>query len=285
MTVLGETQARIASIRKLKTVVGAMRGIAATHAQQARESLKGYRAYTQVIADGLGRAIELLQPTATGGPPSVTGGAGALVVFTAEHGLAGAFSEHVLESLHDAEAAQLFVVGARGLALIEQRGWRAAWSAPMSSQASGVGATARRVADALYAGFVAGRFSRVEIAFAKLSGAGGSDVVRRTILPVDLGAFRKPSRGPAPIVNLAPQRLVEQLVGEYVFAELALAALESFAAENTARLTTMESARLNIEQKLDELSVQERLQRQEQITAEVQEVTSGALASEPLGAR
>jgi F0F1-type ATP synthase gamma subunit len=43
----------------------------------------------------------------------------------------------------------------------------------------------------------------------------------------------------------------------------------------------MESARLNIEQKLEELSVQERLQRQEEITAEVQEVTSGALASEP----
>jgi F-type H+-transporting ATPase subunit gamma len=62
---------------------------------------------------------------------------------------------------------------------------------------------------------------------------------------------------------------------------LALAALESFAAENTARLTTMESARLNIEEKLEELSVQERLQRQEEITAEVQEVTFGALASEP----
>jgi F0F1-type ATP synthase gamma subunit len=38
----------------------------------------------------------------------------------------------------------------------------------------------------------------------------------------------------------------------------------------------MASPRLNIDQKLDELSGQERLLRQEQITAEVQEVTSGA---------
>ena len=45
----------------------------------------------------------------------------------------------------------------------------------------------------------------------------------------------------------------------------------------------MASARLNIEQKLDELSGQERLLRQEQITAEVQEVTSGALAAEGAG--
>lgn len=59
-----------------------------------------------------------------------------------------------------------------------------------------------------------------------------------------------------------------------------LAALESFASENAARLEIMASARLNIDQKLDELSGQERLLRQEQITAEVQEVTSGALAAE-----
>lgn len=280
MTVLGETQARIVSIGKLKTVVSAMRGIAAAHAQQARQGLAGYRAYTEVIAVGLGRALELLPPDRTG-PREPEHAPRAVVAFTAEHGLAGAFSERVLEGLGDAEQVTLFMVGARGLALAEQRGWPAAWSGPMSSQASAVGATARQVADALYTGFVAGRFAGAEVLFAKLSGAGDPRIVRRSILPIDRSAFQSGHGRAAPLVNLAPQRLVEQLVGEYVYAELALAALESFAAENTARLTTMESARLNIEQKLEELSVQERLQRQEEITAEVQEVTFGALASEP----
>ncbi len=58
---------------------------------------------------------------------------------------------------------------------------------------------------------------------------------------------------------------MEQLVGEHVFAELALAALESFAGENAARLATMESARLNIDQKLEQLTSQEQLLRQDQI--------------------
>ena len=280
MSVLGETQARMASIRKLKTVVSAMRGIAAAHAQQARQNLGGYRAYTEVIAEGLGRAIELLPPgeAASPGPEQA---ARALVIFTAEHGLAGAFSERVLERAGDADGSVLFTVGARGLAILEQQGGRAAWSGPMSSQASGVGATARQVADALYAGLIAERFAGVEVVFARLSGAGDPQIVRRSILPIDRRTFRARRGEPAPLVNLAPRRLVEQLVGEHLFAQLALAALESFAAENTARLTSMESARLNIEQKLEELSVQERLQRQEEITAEVQEVTSGALASEP----
>lgn len=150
----------------------------------------------------------------------------------------------------------------------------------MASQASGVGATARRVADALYSGFVEERFARAEIVFAKISGAAAATVVRQPLLPIDLGAFRAPRPRPPPLTNLPPRRLIEQLVGEYVFAELALAALESFASENAARLTAMESARLNIEEKLDELSSLEKFLRQEQITAEVQEVTSGALAAE-----
>jgi len=280
VSALGETQARIVSIRKLKTVVGAMRGIAAAHAQQARQDLQGYRAYTKIIADGLGRAVECLEPDETP-PPGPEETPGAIVAFTAEHGLAGAFSERVLDGLGDIDGSMVFMIGARGVALAEQRGRRVAWSGPMSSQASGVGATARQVADALYAGFVAGRFARAEMLFSRLSGAGEPTLVRQPILPIDPRAFRTHEGRSAPLVNLAPKRLVEQLVGEYVFAALALAALESFAAENTARLTTMEAARVNIEQKLDDLSAQERLQRQEEITAEVQEITAGALACEP----
>ncbi len=279
MSALAEAQARIASIRKLKTVVGAMRGIAAAHIQQARNALDGYRTYTEVISDGLVRAVELLKPDDVPSAPSAESRS-ATVVFAAEHGFAGAFSERVLDTLAAAENATLFVVGARGLAMADQRGRRVDWSASMASQASSVGATARRVADALYSGFVEQRFARAEIVFAKVSGAAAVTVVRQPVLPLDFGAFRPLRPGPPPLTNLPPRRLIEQLVGEYVFAELALAALESFASENAARLATMESARLNIEAKLDELSGLERLLRQEQITAEVQEVTSGALAAE-----
>ena len=279
MSALGEAQARITSIHKLKIVVGAMRGIAAAHTQQARNALDGYRAYAKVISGGLARAIELLEPngltsTLSADSPS------AAVVFTAEHGFAGAFTERVLDAVPGDEKARLFVAGSRGLALAEERGRRADWSTPMASQAAGVGAMARRIADALYSGFVQERFARADIVFAKLSRGSASTIVRKQILPIDLGAFRAPRPGPPPLTNLPPRRLIEQLVGEYVFAELALAALESFASENAARLETMASARLNIDQKLDELSGQERLLRQEQITAEVQEVTSGALAAD-----
>ncbi len=278
MSALGETQARIGSIRKLRTVVGAMRGIAATHAQQARVGLEGFRAYADVIAQGLGRAVPLIERVP--GPfPSIAEGGEAIVVYTAEHGFAGAFSERALDAVIPGDKTELFIAGSRGLALAPQRGWRAHWSAPMASQVSGVAAIARAVADALYSRFVQERLAGAEIVYAKLTGTTEFEVVRRRLLPIDLAAFPAPHRGPPPLVNLPPRRLIEQLVGEYVFAELALAALESFASENAARLATMELARINIDQKLEDLSGLERLLRQEQITAEVQEITSGALAA------
>jgi F-type H+-transporting ATPase subunit gamma len=277
MTALSESQARIGGIRKLKTLVGAMRGVAATHTQQARGALRGYRAYARVIAGGLARATELLDPDELTRAPPAAGGV-ATVVFAAEHGFAGAFSEHVLDALDGEPEGILFVVGARGLALAEQRRRRVDWSAPMASQVSAVGATARGVADSLYAGFIARRFARAAVVFASFS-EGVCGVVRKPILPIDLRVFASAPSGPPPVANLPPRQLIEQLVGEYVFAELALAALESFASENEMRLATMDSARLNIDQKLEELSGLERLLRQEQITAEVQEITAGALAA------
>jgi len=149
----------------------------------------------------------------------------------------------------------------------------------MASQADGVSTIARHTADALYAAFLEKRFRRAEVVFSRDSG-GAAGVVRRQLLPLDLHALRVRRKGPPPLTNLEPGRLVERLVAEYVFAELALAALESFASENAARLQNMEAARLNIDQKLEDLSGQERLLRQEEITAEVQDVVAGALASE-----
>lgn len=279
MSALSETQARIESAGKLGTVVGAMRGIAATHAGRARAALAGYQAYAKVVAAGLARAAALIEDAGASGT-TLPGEDTVVIVFAAEHGFAGAFSERVIDAAKSEVRHRLFVAGARGLSIAEQQGLTVDWGTPMASQVAAVGAVARRVADSLYALFVEARLTRAEVVHARPIGAADFTIVRRRLLPVDLNAMRASPTGPPPLVNLAPRKLVELLVGEHVFAELALAALESFASENAARLATMEAARINIDQKLEELRGQERLLRQEQITAEVQDVVSGALASQ-----
>jgi F-type H+-transporting ATPase subunit gamma len=68
-------------------------------------------------------------------------------------------------------------------------------------------------------------------------------------------------------------------VEEYVFALLAHAAMESFASENAARLATLQAARDSIDRALEDLRSVERRLRQEQVTAEILELVTGAATS------
>ena len=61
-------------------------------------------------------------------------------------------------------------------------------------------------------------------------------------------------------------------------AALARAALESFAAENWARLETTHAAQNNIDRRLGELRRRERSLRQDEITTELMDVVAGASA-------
>ena len=59
---LAAVRTRIHGMQQLDTVIGAMRGIAAAHAQQSRQLLPGFRAYAAVIAGAIASALRLREP-------------------------------------------------------------------------------------------------------------------------------------------------------------------------------------------------------------------------------
>lgn len=265
---LREVETRIAGMRQLHSLVGAMRGIAAARAQQARAALAGTRAYGRIVADALADAYAL---AADGQAPTRPDGHPALIVFGAEHGFAGAFSERVLAAAGK-PAGPIFLVGSRAVIAAEEAGWQPAWTTPMASGIGAVSSVAGRIAEEVYARFSTGSIGTVEIMFAQLTGASRSEVVRKRLLPPE--RLHKPA-GPKPLANLPPVLLAERLLSEFVLAELAQAAMESFAAENAARLETMAAARGNIDEKLAALEASYRQVRQEDITSELIDLVAG----------
>jgi F-type H+-transporting ATPase subunit gamma len=276
---LEEVEARLAGMRELQGLVNAMRLIAAARVQQAQASLPALRAYAAVVGGAVAEGISLVPAPVAQERRVVARTRRGLILFCAEHGFAGAFSRRIIDTGVRAAGPSpaLFVVGTRGVAAAREMGVRPVWTSPMATQLGAVTETARRIAEELYRRFSAGEVVAVEMLFARFEAGAHSSVVRQALLPVDLAAFpvRRVSRSP-PLTNLEPRRLLERLIEEYFFAELARAAMESFASENGARLTTMQSARENIERSLDELEGAERRLRQEQITAEILEVVTGA---------
>src|ERR1019366_9560396 len=79
-------------------------------------------------------------------------GRAAIVIFCAEQGFAGAFSERVLDAAGaDLATAELFLIGTRGGAIAAERGVVADWTSAMPSHSAGVPKLADRIAEALYA--------------------------------------------------------------------------------------------------------------------------------------
>jgi F-type H+-transporting ATPase subunit gamma len=277
---LSDIGARIHGIRQLGAVVNAMRGIAAARAQQAHSQLIAVDGYAATIAAAIGRSLALIPSAHPAAARKST--RPALVLFCAEQGFAGAFSERVLDAVHaDLAKSELFLIGTRGSTVIAERGVTAVWKSAMPSHSSGVPKLADRIAEALYTHIAKGEIDRLDVVFSQWQPGHGTTVERRRLFPLDMAAFPRPTDANAPLLNLAPEALLRELIADYMHARLCNAALHAFAAENEARMEAMAAARSQIERQLSSLQATERLVRQEEITAEIIELAAGETASRP----
>ncbi len=276
---LSDITARIDGIQQLGAVVNAMRGIAAARAQQARAALAAVDSYTATIARAVGQVLALAPPGAPAG--DAAGARLALVLFCAEQGFAGAFSERVLAAAGpDLAAAALFLVGTRGQMALAECGISAAWKAAMPSHAPGIPDLADRVVRALYCRIATGTIDRLDAIFSLWRPGHGTSVTRVRLFPFDLTVFPQPKGTPAPLLEIGPVTLMHALTADYMHAQLCRAALHAFAAENEARMQAMAAARDHVERQLASLQARQRLVRQEEITAEVIELAAGETAGQ-----
>jgi F-type H+-transporting ATPase subunit gamma len=58
---LSDVVARIGSVRQLSSVIGAMRGIAAARAREARERVEGVRVYARTVGAAIGQALAFME--------------------------------------------------------------------------------------------------------------------------------------------------------------------------------------------------------------------------------
>jgi F-type H+-transporting ATPase subunit gamma len=275
---LADIGTRITGIRQLGAVVNAMRGIAAARAQHAAAQLAAVDRYAATIAAAIAQALALLPPNQP--RPARSPGQLALVLFCAEQGFAGAFSERVLDAAApDLEGSELFVAGTRGQAFLAERKIIPEWMGTIPSHSPGIPKLAAEIVTALYARLAAGHVDRLEVVFCEWQPGKGINVVRQNVFPLNPAAFSAPARATTPLLNLAPAALLQELTADYLHAQLCQAALHGFVAENEARMEAMAAAHTHTERQLERLQATERRVRQEEITAEIIELAAGEAAS------
>jgi len=270
---LADISARIDNVSQLDSVVTAMRGIAASRAQQGRTLLAGIESYTDTITLAISEALNFVTTSAESVDPSSDGHA--LIVFCAEQGFAGGLSDRMLEAVGPvAQDAHLIIVGSRGGAIANERGLPVRRIVAMATQVGAVPGVANLIADTLYARIIAGTINRAGILYPRLDGRHDLHIERSALFPIEVEKFRRPKSALSPLVTLRPEKLIERLVAEYVYARLCEATMHAFAAENQARTATMSAASTNIDRTLSELRQHEHQVRQEEVTAEIVELAA-----------
>jgi F-type H+-transporting ATPase subunit gamma len=278
VTRISDIEAHIGNMGELLDIVGAMRSLASMRVQEAHHALPGIRRYAEMMAGAIAAAL-LLMPESHS-ESGAGRGRRALVLCTAEHGFVGGFNERIFEAAEKLcePDDMLFVLGSRGAALAQERGRPALWSHPMATRPDGVPETVRKLAADLYARIARARIIRVEAIFARHRQGAPPAIELRALLPVDFSSFATARPVLPPLHNLPAEILLEKLIADYVFALLTETAVESLASENAARFATMESAHDNILKKLEELRHEARHARQDEITAELLDLVTGAEA-------
>ncbi|MEZ5852320.1 MAG: F0F1 ATP synthase subunit gamma [Hyphomicrobiaceae bacterium] len=272
-------EARIASLKELRDLFTAMQALAASRVQAAHTALLSAKAYARAIERAISDAAALQTPgPATqddGGPASPV-----LIVFCSEHGFAGAFNRILLERarLVRVPGEQVVIVGSRGASMAQEYDLTSAWNSPMATHVDGILESGRRLAARLEAS------ESIRVIHGSYQTGARFEAQLRQILPLPLERLLRPPDRAAPLHQLPPPRLLQQLFEEFLLAELVLALAESFASENAARLQIMQSASHNIAGKLDELSRRTLRSRQEAITTELLEVVIGGEAVQRTGA-
>lgn len=273
---LADISARIEGIRELGAVVNAMKGIAAARAHVARGQVDAVDSYAATIAMAMSRVLG--PDIAETGPDQDASNRMGLLVFCAEQGFAGAFSERMLDRINGASGAEtLFLIGTRGLSIATARGLKPHWSAPLPSHTPGIPKLAGEITTAIYAAVAARRIDCLDVIFTGWQ-AGRPALVRQHLFPIDL-ANLPPASQDRPLMQLSPSTLIASLGQDYLNAQVCKAALHAFAAENEARMEAMSSAGTQIARELETFQATLRRVRQEAITAEIIELGTGAVTA------
>jgi F-type H+-transporting ATPase subunit gamma len=284
MANLKQIKRRIGSVRSTQQITKAMKMVAAAKLRRAQESIQLARPYALRLQEALARVAAgpeaalhpLLEPRIVEQPTVC------YLVVTADRGLCGSFNAAVIKRVQQALAeapggqrSVLYCVGKKGYDFFKRRatpivGHRIGFFNHLDfSDALSIGADLRRL-------YGTGEVDRVQLVFNEFKSAIQQILHSDTLLPVQLEDGGG-SRGEE-IFEPDARQLLDQLLPMFVHRIIWRVLLDSYAAEQGARMTAMESATDNAAEMIADLTLQYNRTRQAAITQEIAEIVGGAAA-------
>jgi F-type H+-transporting ATPase subunit gamma len=292
-----DVKQRIDSVKNIRKITRAMEMVAAARLRRAEQRIAHLRPYAGAIRRMTRQAAE-----AAGGEVGKlpilqqheNENTIAVLLVTADRGLAGAFNSQILRAglraagEHEGEGrtVSFYASGRRGVSSLTFRG-REVQGAYTGFTERPSYADAREIAEDLMAAYVDGKVDRVDVFYNGYISPLVQEVRRETLLPLQEATILEAQEdededetGHHALVEYEPdpEEILARLIPDYVEISLYRALLESTASELGARMTAMRNASENAGEVIEDLTLEMNRARQAEITQEIMEVVAGAEA-------
>jgi len=305
MANLRDIRNRINSVENTQQVTRAMKMVAAAKLRRAQERIFQTRPYAFKLRELVEHLKDELDPTSHElFPPRESVDGALVIVVTADRGLAGAFNSNVIKRAEQAieeryarlrkqGALWVLCVGRKGHEHFAKRDYQLVgdYRNIFDDLSFDIG---KSVAEHAIEGYLQGLWDEVQIVYNEFKNTISQNRIVEPLIPIPDERFATPvmeeefngfstsdvSKEVDYIFESGPRALLDELVPRFLHYQVWRALLESNAAEQGARMVAMDNATSNAEELLEDLRLEYNRARQDAITTEILEITSGAEALE-----
>jgi len=282
MANLKDIRKRIGTIESIKQVTRAMKLVAAAKLRRAQMNMEQARPYARRINGVLNHLLPDIDRNTHEMLTMRPAKRKAFVVITADRGLCGSFNTNILKKAHaivdeaGTDNADLICIGRKGYEYFSNRGYHVVehyadfWKDLNFSDAT-------RMAGAIKDRYLRGEFDDVRVIFNEFKNVAQQEIVEYHYLPLVLEDDEEEVSTDY-LFEPTKDEVVTALVPRHLNVQMWRFLLESNAAEQAARMTSMEAATENAGELIDSLRLEYNKARQAAITTEILEVVSGAEA-------
>ncbi|HEY5920760.1 MAG TPA: ATP synthase F1 subunit gamma [Kofleriaceae bacterium] len=278
---------RIVSVKNTRKITRAMKLVAAAKLRRAQDTIIAARPYSTALSSVVSELSGVAGKDAHPLFEERDAKRVAIVVITADRGLAGAFNTNVIKAveryaqneLQGASEVSLRIIGKKANQHFSRRNANIASFDPAPTSPTAL-TTAREAANRVIGDFMDNKVDRVFLAYNEFKNAGSQIVRVVQILPVAPGKTDDDTDHTTADYLYEPSKeaLLSRLVPLYVQIQIYRAALESIAAFFGAQMMAMENATKNAGDMINRYTLQYNRARQASITKELLEIIGGAEA-------
>ncbi len=284
MATLKQIRQRIRSAKNIQQITRAMKLVAAARLTRAKNRVEEARPYSEKMREfilSIGGAGELPNhPLLERRPIKKV----ALVLITADRGLAGSYNTNLLKAAQNwlkvqTEPTVMVAVGKKGNQFFGKRGVEIVHSVTVPTVGAGV-EDATALTNYLADNFVNKEFDAVYICYSKFFSPIRQEPRVVQLLPIEPPQSNdsETTAGKEYDFEPAPDELLALLLPKYLLTVTFQAMLESSASEHGSRMTAMSNATDNAGKMIGELTLTANRVRQAQITTQILEIVGGAEA-------